>query len=166
MSLSKETIEIAALLGEKLEQKGWHMSCAESCTGGGIGYAITSTSGSSNWFEQGFITYSNKAKHKLLGVSEQDLEAHGAVSEPVVLQMASGAAKNADAQLAISVSGVAGPNGGSPDKPVGTVWFGRFSIDEQGNAQSTACRKVFEGDRHQVREQTIIYALQYCLEVL
>lgn len=166
MSLSKETIELARLLGEKLQQKGWYISCAESCTGGGIGYAITSISGSSGWFEQGFITYSNDAKQALLGVAKDDLDTQGAVSETVVMQMATGAAQKANADIAVAVSGVAGPGGGTPDKPVGTVWFGRYVLNEQNEPSIEACRQVFEGDRHQVREQTIQFALEYCLEAI
>ncbi len=161
MSLSNDILNLAEVLGERLQQKSWQISCAESCTGGGIGYAITSVSGSSNWFEQGFITYSNAAKFELLGVFKTDLDEHGAVSETVVLQMAEGAARNAKANLAVSVSGVAGPGGGTADKPVGTVWFGRYC-----NGQTTACQKVFAGNRHEVREQTIQYALEYCLAAL
>ncbi|UAA37953.1 nicotinamide-nucleotide amidase [Paraneptunicella aestuarii] len=161
MTLNKTVIDLAEELGKQLLQKGWSISCAESCTGGGIGYAITSISGSSEWFQRGFITYSNEAKKELVGVSEQALIEHGAVSELVVKQMAQGAAKQANAQMAVAVSGVAGPTGGTPDKPVGTVWFGRY-VDGNVSAQV----KRFEGDRHSVRAQTIEFALQYCLEAL
>lgn len=161
MTLNNTAIDLAEELGKKLLQRGWSISCAESCTGGGIGYAITSTSGSSEWFQRGFITYSNEAKNELVGVSTQALSEHGAVSEPVVMQMAQGAAMQANAQMAIAVSGVAGPTGGSVDKPVGTVWFGRY-VDGNVSAQV----KRFEGDRHSVRAQTIEFALQYCLESL
>lgn len=154
MNLTQEIKERAAQLGEYLLRAKWQISCAESCTGGGIGYAITSVSGSSQWFEKGFITYSNSAKESLLGVATSDLIESGAVSQPVVEQMACGAAKNAKAQVAVSVSGVAGPDGGSAEKPVGTVWFG-FYID--GKVVSEKC--CFSGDRDAVREQTILHAL-------
>lgn len=161
MTLTESTILLAEKLGEKLLQKQWQISCAESCTGGGIGYAITSISGSSAWFEQGFLTYSNDAKQQLVGVSAATLDEHGAVSADVVEQMAAGAAQAAGAQLGIAVSGVAGPTGGTEDKPVGTVWFGVY-VD--GNCLSE--KMCFDGDRHQVREQTIQHALSYCLRVL
>ena len=121
--MTNNLIQLAQQLGETLQRLGWQVTCAESCTGGGIGYAITSTSGSSSWFKSGYITYSNEAKHSLLGVSEQTLIDHGAVSQPVVEQMALGAAKAAGANVAVSVSGIAGPDGGSAGKPVGLVWF-------------------------------------------
>ncbi len=161
MSLSTSILTLSSQLGEALKQKGWRVSCAESCTGGGIGYAITSVSGSSQWFGEGFITYSNEAKASTLKVSDLDLDKYGAVSEPVVIQMAEGAARNTEAELAISVSGIAGPDGGSEDKPVGTVWFGRYA-----DGDLCATKQVFSGDRHEVREKTILFALQYCLDAI
>lgn len=161
MSLSNSIIALSNQLGQALQQKGWKVTCAESCTGGGIGYAITSISGSSEWFEQGFITYSNEAKAEVLTVVEMDLEKYGAVSEPVALQMAEGAARLTEAQIAISVTGIAGPGGGTEEKPVGTVWFGRYA-----DGELSATKQVFSGDRQEVREKTILFALQYCLDVL
>ncbi|GAC25073.1 17.2 kDa protein 1 in recA 5'region [Paraglaciecola mesophila KMM 241] len=152
--MTNYSIQLAQQLGEHLQQLGWSVTCAESCTGGGIGYAITSTSGSSSWFKSGYITYSNEAKQVMLGVSEQTLNEHGAVSQPVVEQMAMGATKAAGANVAVSVSGIAGPDGGSDEKPVGTVWFG-FSV----NGEITTSCQCFSGDRHQVRDQAIEYAL-------
>ncbi|GAC33471.1 nicotinamide-nucleotide amidase [Paraglaciecola polaris] len=158
--MTNNLIQLAQQLGETLQRLGWQVTCAESCTGGGIGYAITSTSGSSSWFKSGYITYSNEAKHSLLGVSEQTLIDHGAVSQPVVEQMALGAAKAAGANVAVSVSGIAGPDGGSAGKPVGTVWFG-FAI----NGEVFTDGKCFSGDRHQVRTQAIEFALSRLLKL-
>jgi nicotinamide-nucleotide amidase len=159
MHLSAKTIDLAIQLGTELSRKKWHITSAESCTGGGLGYAITSVSGSSAWFERSFVTYSNGAKSDLVGVDESTLVQFGAVSQQVVEQMALGAAKAANAHVGISVSGVAGPDGGSALKPVGTVWFG-FAI---GDSVDTRVQH-FDGDRHSVREQAIIYALSTVLE--
>ncbi|MDN4501524.1 nicotinamide-nucleotide amidase [Alteromonadaceae bacterium BrNp21-10] len=161
MALSEQTQQLAQHLGELLANHGWQISCAESCTGGGIGYAITSVSGSSAWFEKGFLTYSNAAKSDLLGVQASTLIEHGAVSSQVVEQMAKGAAKNANADIAISVSGIAGPDGGSAEKPVGTVWFGMYFANK-----ISSVKQCFKGDRHQVREQAINFALNYCIKTM
>lgn len=152
---------LAQTLGEKLHLKGWTLSCAESCTGGGIGYAITAISGSSTWFKQGMITYSNEAKQQLLGVSALTLNNFGAVSQQTVEEMAQGAASSAMAQVAVSVSGIAGPEGGTADKPVGTVWFG-FYID--GKIHSI--KRLFAGGREQVRLQAIEFSLAKTLSYL
>lgn len=154
-------LNLASKLGECLISKAWQVSCAESCTGGGIAYAITSTSGSSGWFNRSFVTYSNDAKHSLLGVKQQTLIDSGAVSRTTVEEMASGAAKAANANVAISVSGIAGPDGGSVEKPVGTVWFG-FFID--GKILSE--KRVFSGDRHQIRDESIAFALEKTLQLI
>lgn len=148
-------------LGSYLAQKGWTISTAESCTGGGVAYALTSVAGSSAWFERSFVTYSNEAKSQMLTVDEQILSAFGAVSQQVVEQMAQGCARQAKANVAISVSGIAGPDGGSADKPVGTVWFG-FFID----GSLTSVRKRFCGDRAAVRSQSIEYALAHSIELI
>jgi nicotinamide-nucleotide amidase len=159
--MTEDIIQLAQLLGNKLSVKGWQISCAESCTGGGVGYAITSISGSSAWFKKGFITYSNDAKQSLLGVSEQTLIQHGAVSAQTVEEMAAGAAKQANAEVAIAISGIAGPDGGSPDKPVGTVWFG-FFIDGHSISQKI----LITGDRQAVRIKAIELALVNTLELI
>lgn len=153
--ITDQVLELSAELGKKLVQKNWQITCAESCTGGGIGYAITSAAGSSNWFERGFITYSNQAKTELVGVKQSTLQKFGAVSEQVVQQMAAGALQKAGAEVSVAVSGVAGPGGGSVEKPVGLVWFG-FVI---GNVAFQE-KQVFPGDRAMVRQQTVEYALQ------
>jgi len=128
---SLSDLDVAALvlqLAELLARKGWMMATAESCTGGLIAGACTDLAGSSDWFERGFVTYSNDAKSELLGVDAALIEAHGAVSEPVARAMAEGAVARSRAQASVAVTGVAGPSGGSAEKPVGTVWFG-WSVD-------------------------------------
>lgn len=158
----KESIfTLAAKLGNLLLAKQWQLSCAESCTGGGIAYAITSTSGSSAWFNQSFVTYSNLAKHQLLAVDLETLDTFGAVSQQTALEMVKGCANIAKSQVAISVTGIAGPSGGSKDKPVGTVWFG-FKVGDNIIAE----KMLFDGDRKQVREQSIEFALQKVLQLL
>lgn len=152
---------LAEQLGKILLSKNWHISCAESCTGGGIAYAITSTAGSSAWFNQSFVTYSNDAKNRLIDVRPCTLDKHGAVSSETVVEMVTGTANQSQSDIAISVSGIAGPGGGSPDKPVGTVWFG-FWI----NGHSSSVKSVFVGDRAQVREKAIEFALQHCISLL
>ncbi|HFZ1935521.1 nicotinamide-nucleotide amidase [Serratia marcescens] len=151
---------LSVLAGEKLKAQGRWITCAESCTGGGIAKAITDIAGSSAYFDRGFVTYSNAAKHDLLGVSEATLAAHGAVSEEVVREMAIGALREAQADLALSVSGIAGPDGGSVEKPVGTVWFGFASSDGRGLSR----KMQFEGDRDAVRLQATIFALQTAID--
>ncbi|HEJ7172439.1 nicotinamide-nucleotide amidase [Serratia marcescens] len=151
---------LSVLVGEKLKAQGRWITCAESCTGGGIAKAITDIAGSSAYFDRGFVTYSNAAKHDLLGVSEATLAAHGAVSEEVVREMAIGALRAAQADLALSVSGIAGPDGGNPEKPVGTVWFGFAGSDGRGLSR----KMQFEGDRDAVRLQATIFALQTAID--
>jgi nicotinamide-nucleotide amidase len=153
---TQKIYKLAADIGHKILSKQWHISCAESCTGGGLAFALTSVAGSSQWFKQSFVTYCNEAKQTMLGVDSATLEKHGAVSQQTVEQMALGCAARANAELAVSISGIAGPGGGSDDKPVGLVWFG-FSLD--GNITST--KQVFSGDREQVRLQAIEFALDY-----
>ncbi|QJR81729.1 CinA family protein [Alteromonas pelagimontana] len=143
-------------LGEQLRQRGWTLSCAESCTGGGVAFTLTSVVGSSDWFQQSWVTYSNDAKQQLIGVASGTLEKYGAVSEQVVTEMAAGVVQRSGAQLGIAVSGVAGPGGGSADKPVGTVWFG-FAM--HGRVQ--AVKQFFKGDRQQVRSQSVVFAIEF-----
>lgn len=130
------------------------MATAESCTGGLIAGACTDLGGSSNWFERGFVTYSNAAKVEMLGVDATLIDTHGAVSEPVARAMAEGAVRHAHAQVSVAVTGVAGPTGGSADKPVGTVWFG-WHVP----GQTTTEMRRFDGDRADVRAQTVAHAL-------
>lgn len=154
------TYELAASLGDLLKKANKTATCAESCTGGGVAYAITQVSGSSAYFEQGFVTYSNQAKQQMLGVSEISLEQHGAVSEAVVREMVAGACQRANADIGVAISGVAGPGGGSEHKPVGTVWFGF-----QGS-ECVAEKVHFDGDREKVREQAIDYALKKLIDLV
>ena len=141
-------------LAEILQKRGWMMATAESCTGGLIAGACTDLSGSSTWFERGFVTYSNAAKTGMLGVDAALIAAHGAVSEAVARAMAEGALRRSLAQVSVAVTGVAGPTGGSVDKPVGTVWFG-WCV----NGATTSERQRFDGDRAAVRQATVAYAL-------
>lgn len=145
---------LAYRLGQALKQVSQTVTAAESCTGGGIAEAITRIAGSSAWFERSWVTYSNKAKQQELKVPAAAFRPDGAVSESVVLAMAAGARAGANAQWAVAVSGIAGPDGGSPDKPVGTVWFAWEG--PQGASTECCC---FAGDREAVRQQTVIHAL-------
>lgn len=152
---------LCGLLAEKLTSSGLMMATAESCTGGLIAAACTDLAGSSQWFERGFVTYSNAAKTEMLGVDAALIDTNGAVSEKVARAMAFGAIRHSHAQLSVAVTGVAGPSGGSTDKPVGMVWFG-FSVD--GLLTSEVQR--FEGDRAQVRAATVTHALTRLLQLL
>jgi nicotinamide-nucleotide amidase len=145
-------------LAEALRARGWRVATAESCTGGLIAAACTAVAGSSDWFERGFVTYSNEAKADLLGVDPALIAQHGAVSEPVARAMAEGALRRAPVQLAVSVTGIAGPGGAVPGKPVGTVWMGW--ADARGTG---AVRLQLHGDRAAVREQTVDAALERLL---
>jgi len=158
---SQTLTTIAQQLGEILCKKNAKLTTAESCTGGAISEAITSVSGSSQWFEFGFVTYANSAKRQLLGVSEETLEQYGAVSEQVVKQMAQGAIKQSEADYAIAVSGVAGPDGGTEEKPVGTVW-----VCWQTPTQIWTHKLVLSGDRQAVRSEAVKKSLQQLLQHL
>lgn len=153
--------DLVAQLGDALRTRNAMMAAAESCTGGLIAGACTEISGSSDWFERGFVTYSNAAKTELLGVSAELLIAHGAVSEPVVRAMAEGALARAPVHWSLAVTGVAGPTGGSVGKPVGTVWFGWA-----GPAGVTSERRLFPGNRQAVRLATVAHALEGLLSRL
>lgn len=146
---------------QQLAQRGETITCAESCTGGLLAAALTRLPGSSAWFETGFVTYSNEAKQRLLGVSADSLRQYGAVSEAVVHEMAAGARQAADADYALSISGIAGPDGGSPEKPVGTVCFGL------ADRQTTYARTArFNGNRDEIRRQAVDFALAFLNEIL
>jgi len=153
---------LAAQVGGALKAHGLMLATAESCTGGGVAQAITDVAGSSAWFERGFITYSNLAKQQMLGVSEATLSQHGAVSEAVVREMVAGALANSAAQVAVAVSGIAGPDGGTPDKPVGTVWFAWGIKHGATHAQ----RHQINGNRVAVRAQATRIALQGVIDLL
>ncbi len=159
-------------LAEVLQQHGWMLATAESCTGGMIAANCTNLSGSSHWFERGFVTYSNEAKHEMLGVDSVLISEHGAVSEPVAQAMALGAMRRSQAQVTLAVTGVAGPTGGSADKPVGTVWFAWATPSDTGptlGAETawvkTECMQ-FNGDRAAIREAAAQHALRTLLDLL
>ncbi len=155
------TAALCGTLAERLVQRQWMLATAESCTGGLIAGACTDLAGSSVWFERGFVTYSNAAKAELLGVDPALIAQHGAVSEPVARAMAAGAVARSHAQVAVAVTGVAGPGGGSAEKPVGTVWFG-WALP--GQLVSEVRR--FDGDRAAVRAATVQHALERLLALL
>ena len=142
-------------IADLLQQRHWMLATAESCTGGMIAAACTDLAGSSAWFERGFVTYSNEAKTDLLGVDASLIATQGAVSQAVVEAMAAGAVARSKAQVSVAVTGVAGPGGGTPDKPVGTVWLG-WSVGGQIRSE----RRQFDGDRAEVRAATVQHALQ------
>ncbi len=142
-------------LGEACLLARASIATAESCTGGGVGEAITRTAGSSAWFDRGFVTYSDAAKVDLLGVKQETIGSHGAVSEAVAREMAVGALHQSDADFAVAVTGVAGPGGGSPSKPVGLVWFAWASLEGEVRAKF----EIFGGDRAAVRQQAVLEAL-------
>ncbi|MEZ8990349.1 nicotinamide-nucleotide amidase [Vibrio breoganii] len=155
--MSERTLDnLSAQVGKLLEKNGWMMTTAESCTGGGVAQAVTEIAGSSAWFDRAFVTYSNEAKMEMLGVSSSSLERFGAVSEEVAQEMALGAVEHSAAQIAVSITGIAGPGGGSEDKPVGTVCFALALNTDLIQVQ----RCVFAGDRAQVRNQSVYHALQ------
>jgi nicotinamide-nucleotide amidase len=160
---------IAALVGalaDALRQRGQMMATAESCTGGLIAGACTDLAGSSDWFERGFVSYSNAAKTELLGVPAALIDTHGAVSEPVALAMAAGALRQSRAQRAVAVTGVAGPGGGTAAKPVGLVWLAWAQRAADGSITTRAEAHHFPGDRAAVRQATIACALQGLLHDL
>lgn len=161
-SASSSTVvaQLVEALATRLIAQGQMLATAESCTGGLIAAACTELAGSSTWFERGFVTYSNEAKSDMLGVDAGLIARHGAVSEPVACAMAEGALARSRAQFAVAVTGIAGPSGGSPDKPVGTVWLAWAHAGQPTRSQ----RCLFEGDRSEVRRQTCERALQGVLE--
>ena len=151
---------LAAQVGELLKTNGEKLATAESCTGGWIAQCLTAIAGGSDWFERGFVTYSNEAKVDMLGVEAETLLAHGAVSEATAAAMAAGALRHSRADWALSVTGIAGPGGGTDDKPVGTVCFGWAAGDGRVETQTVH----FAGDRAQVRAQSVAHALGGLLE--
>ena len=158
---SGATPALTALLADLLLEKAFFLATAESCTGGMIAAACTDLAGSSTWFDRGFVSYSNAAKTGMLGVDATLIAEHGAVSEPVARAMAAGTLARSQAQVAIAVTGVAGPSGGSADKPVGTVWFG-FALDGQVHTEL----QRFAGDRAAVRAATVQHALRRLAQLL
>ena len=157
-----EISAVVAAVAQRLQSRAWTLVTAESCTGGWIAKCCTDLAGSSAWFSGGFVSYSNEAKIEMLGVSVESLESQGAVSERVVAGMAQGARKRSGAEVSLAVTGVAGPGGGSQEKPIGTVWFG-WSVAGQ---DCTTQIVNFAGDRDRVRRQTVFHALKGLLAVL
>jgi len=149
-------------LAERLLTNRQWLAVAESCTGGWLAKCLTDRAGSSGWFERGFVTYSNEAKHELLGVPEDTLATHGVVSEPVVLAMVAGVLAHSHADVAVAISGIAGPGGAVPGKPVGTVCFALAVAGQRQRSMTVH----FEGDREAVRRQSVVYALQQLLILL
>ena len=154
--VDEELERLAADVGFALQSAGLRLVTAESCTGGWVGEAVTAIAGSSDWFDRGFITYSNAAKRDVLGVAGITLNQHGAVSEETAREMALGALKQSRAQISVAITGVAGPGGGSADKPVGTVCFAWAKNDAALRSE----RHLLEGDRTEVRRQSVVIALR------
>ncbi len=160
--MHQEIYHLAETLGKALVKKGWMLSVAESCTGGGICQALTDVAGSSQWFDRGFITYSNPAKIDMLGVKPETLEKSGAVSAEIAKEMVQGAFERSNANIAVSVTGIAGPGGGSKEKPVGTVFMGVIS-----ESNFTYVKKnIFEGSRKEIRNQTIVLGINELLNLI
>lgn len=156
-----DLLKLAAELGAALKQKGWKLALAESCTGGMAAACVTAIPGSSAWFERGFVTYSNESKIELLDVNPQTLEQYGAVSEETAREMALGALKHSHADIAAAITGIAGPDGGSAEKPVGMVCFACASVH-----QTTTFTLHFVGDRSSIRQQSVQHILQRLQAVL
>lgn len=158
----EDLLNLARQSGNLLRENGLRLVSAESCTGGWIGQAMTAIPGSSAWYDRGFITYSNAAKQQMLQVQSETLTRHGAVSEQAAREMAQGAIKMSQAQLAVAITGIAGPAGGSAEKPVGMVCFAWILANRSGNSRTC----LFEGDREAVRRQSVATGLLGILELL
>jgi nicotinamide-nucleotide amidase len=158
---TENCLQLSQQIGEILLRKNWTLSTAESCTGGGLSSAITAIPGSSQWFGYGWVTYANEAKQKLLNVSSKTLEEYGAVSEQVVLEMVDGALKISGSNIAVAISGIAGPTGGTVEKPVGSVWFAFASVHHK-----LTKFQLFQGDRLSVQSQAVGAALEGLLDLL
>lgn len=156
-----DMLDLSARVGRALQEKRLLLVTAESCTGGGVAQALTEIPGSSDWFDCGFVAYSNSSKTEMLDVPDALLAQHGAVSEEIAAAMAQGALANSEAHIALSTTGIAGPAGAVPGKPVGTVCFGWASKRAEQSE-----RLVFPGDRHSVREQTVRHALEGLLRFI
>lgn len=152
-------------LSQLLESRHWKLATAESCTGGLIAAACTDVAGSSAWFERGFVTYSNESKMEMLGVSAKTLAEHGAVSQAVAHAMAQGALARSQAQVAVAVTGIAGPTGGSDKKPVGTVWFG-LAVNDKGTTRVETTQRQFPGHRSAIREASVGFAIALVLSLI
>lgn len=160
--MDEELKALAQRVGDRLLARRVMLASAESCTGGWVAQAATSVSGSSHWFERGFVTYSNDAKREMLGVRDETLERCGAVSEDVVREMAAGALEHSHAQFSVAISGIAGPGGGSLEKPVGTVCLAWGALGLVTRART----EHFSGDREAVRRQSVIAALEGVIDLV
>jgi nicotinamide-nucleotide amidase len=159
---NEELHQLAAELGDKLRARGWMLATAESCTGGWVGQLLTALPGSSQWYERGFISYANAAKIEMLGVPAETLENYGAVSEETASAMAAGALAHSHAQATLAISGIAGPGGGTPQKPVGLVCYG-WAL-EGGTVMSSTCR--LDGDREEIRSRAVAAALRGLIDLI
>jgi len=159
---NEELQQLAAELGDRLRVRGWMLATAESCTGGWAGQLLTALPGSSQWYERGFITYANAAKIEMLGVPTETLDQYGAVSEETASAMAAGALAHSHAQATLAISGIAGPGGGTPQKPVGLVCYG-WAL-EDGTLMSSTCR--LDGDREEIRSRAVAAALRGLIDLL
>ena len=161
MSPDQQALEsLASQVGELLLTNGQRLTTAESCTGGWVAQSLTAIPGSSAWFDRGFVTYSNEAKQEMLGVTAETLRIHGAVSEATAIAMAIGALRHSHADWALAITGIAGPSGGSPEKPVGMVCFGWAGPDNQLDSETSQ----FSGSRDDIRRQSVNHALQGLLQ--
>jgi nicotinamide-nucleotide amidase len=160
--MSKEIQILAKVLGQYLKKHDRYLATAESCTGGGLAYAITMIPGSSVWFDRGFTTYGNRSKQTILDIPKQLLETHGAVSQETVILMAQNTLEKSMADIALSITGIAGPEGGTPQKPVGTVYFGIA----QKSMLAQARKQFFTGDRENIRQQSIQFCLRWAMQTL
>ncbi len=158
----EELKQLATELGDRLKARGWMLATAESCTGGWVGQLVTAQPGSSSWYERGFITYANDAKIEMLDVPETTLAEHGAVSEETAMAMAAGALAHSHAQAALAISGIAGPSGGTREKPVGLVCYGWALAD--GTLMSSTCR--LDGDRDEIRSRAVAAALRGLIDLI
>lgn len=154
--MDPDLVALSESVGAACLQRRLLLATAESCTGGWAAQVITHTAGSSAWFERGFVTYSNQAKLDMLGVREETLDRHGAVSPETAAEMAAGALKNSKAMISLAITGIAGPTGGSPGKPVGTVCFAWCRVGETAVAETA----VFTGDREAIRRRAVLHALR------
>ena len=160
--MDADMIALSEAIGAPCRQRRLLLATAESCTGGWVAQVITHTAGSSAWFDRGFVTYSNEAKVGMLGVSAETLAEFGAVSQEIAEEMAAGALKNSNAMISLAITGIAGPTGGSPGKPVGTVCFAWCRVGGTAEAETAQ----FAGDREAVRRQAVVYALRGLLQRL
>jgi nicotinamide-nucleotide amidase len=158
----EELKQLATELGDRLKARGWMLATAESCTGGWVGQLVTAQPGSSSWYERGFITYANDAKIEMLDVPETTLAEHGAVSEETAMAMAAGVLAHSHAQAALAISGIAGPSGGTREKPVGLVCYGWALTD--GTLMSSTCR--LDGDRDEIRSRAVAAAMRGLIDLL